>query len=165
MHNKLFLTAALLAAIGATPAKATLQLAIDVNGSIFTCSDGETSCDQSGGANNLLTIDTSIGGAFVQITLAQSTFGAVNTLQLSSSNIVNDTAGALNIKLLASDTNFVPPVSDIRDFGLTDLQPRRRLRSVDASVLGRRRERAGRQSDEHARDAARDGVRHAADRS
>ena len=43
----------------------------------------------SGGANNLLTIDQTVGNAFVQITLAQSTFGAANSLQLSSSSIEN----------------------------------------------------------------------------
>ena len=61
-----------------------LQLCIGSGASIFTCFDGELSCDQSGGANNLLTVDTTVGGAFVQLTLTQSTFGKVNELQLSS---------------------------------------------------------------------------------
>ena len=69
----------------------------------------------SGGANNLLTIDQTVGNAFVQITLAQSTFGAHNSLQLSSSSIENTGLAPLNIKLLASDTDFDPPVSFIRN--------------------------------------------------
>lgn len=99
----------------ASPADARLQLAIGVGASTFTCFDGQLSCDVSGGANNLLTIDQTVGNAFVQITLAQSTFGATNSLQLSSSSISNEGLVPLNIKILASDTSFVPPVSFIRD--------------------------------------------------
>lgn len=106
---------ALVAAAASSPAEARLQLSISDGATTFTCFDGQLSCDQSGGANNLLTIDQTVGGAFVEITLAQSTFGVHNTLQLSSSNIVNESGGALTIKLLASDTGFLAPVSFIRD--------------------------------------------------
>jgi PEP-CTERM motif len=109
------LAGALLLAVA--PASARLQLSISANGSTFTCFDGELGCDQSGGANNLLTVDTSIGGAFVQITLAQSAFGKVNELELSSDNILNTTGAPITIKLLASDTSFDAPVSDIRESG------------------------------------------------
>jgi hypothetical protein len=112
--NKFLASAAFCALIAATPANARLQLSIGVGASTFTCFDGQLSCDVSGGANNLLTIDQTVGGAFVQLTLAQSTF-APNSLQLSSSNIVNETGAPLTIKLLASDTGFVAPVSFIRD--------------------------------------------------
>ena len=71
----------------------------------------------SGGANNLLTIDTTVGGAFVQLTLAQSTFGKVNELQLSSSNIENLTGVPLTVTLLASDTGFAAPVSFVNNSG------------------------------------------------
>ena len=104
-------------AFGASPAHATLQLSIGAGGSVFTCSDGELSCDQSGGANNLLTVDTSVGGAFVQLTLTQSTFGKVNELQLSSSNIENLTGAPLTVTLLASDTNFDSPVRFVQNSG------------------------------------------------
>ena len=104
-------------AFGAAPAHATLQLSIGAGGSVFTCSDGELSCDQSGGAKNLLTVDTSIGGAFVQLTLTQSTFGKVNELQLSSSNIENLTGAPLTVTLLASDTGFDSPVRFIENSG------------------------------------------------
>ena len=84
------LAATALAAIAFVPsANATLQLSIGANGSTFTCADGQLGCDLSGGANNLLTVNTLVGGAFVQITLTQSTAGATNSLQLSSSNIEN----------------------------------------------------------------------------
>jgi hypothetical protein len=114
MLKKLLLWASL-AALAAIPASARLQLSISANGSTFSCFDGELSCDQSGGANNLLTIDTTIGGAFVELTLAQSSFGKINELQLSSSNILNQSGAPIDIKLLASDTGFLSPAAGIRE--------------------------------------------------
>ena len=113
--KRIVLAAAL--ALIAAPASATLQLSIGANGSVFTCSDGEVTCDLSGGANNLLTVDTSVGGAFVQLTLTQSSFGAVNELQLSSSNIENLTGAPLTVTLLASDTGFMAPATFIENSG------------------------------------------------
>ena len=70
----------------------------------------------SGGANNLLTIDTTVGGAFVQLTLTQSSFGAHNSLAaLVSSNIENTLGIPLTVTLLASDTGFTAPVSFINN--------------------------------------------------
>ena len=102
---------------GPHAANARLQLSIGAGGSVFTCFDGELSCDQSGGADNLLTVDTTIGGAFVQLTLTQSTFGKVNELQLSSSNIENATGAPLTVTLLAGDTGFVSPVRFVQNSG------------------------------------------------
>jgi hypothetical protein len=113
--KSLVLAGALALAFGSAPAHATLQLSIGANGSVFTCSDGELSCDQSGGANNLLTVDTTVGGAFIQLTLTQSTFGKVNELQLSSSNIENLLGVPITVTLLASDTNFDSPVRFIEN--------------------------------------------------
>ena len=53
----------------------------------------------------------------MQIALAQSAFGAINQLQLSSSNIVNNGATPLTVTLLASDTDFVGPVHAINNSG------------------------------------------------
>ena len=102
-------------AFAAAPAHATLQLSIGANGSVFTCADGQLSCDQSGGTNNLLTIDTTVGGAFVQLTLATSQFGNPNLLTLSSSNIENLSGAPISVTLLASDTSFAAPVSFIKE--------------------------------------------------
>jgi hypothetical protein len=104
-------------ALMAGAAEARLQLSIGVGASTFTCFDGQLACDVSGGANNLLTIDQTIGGAFVQLTLAQSTFGAHNTLQLSSSNIENTLGIPIKVTLLASDTGFAAPVSFVNNSG------------------------------------------------
>lgn len=115
--GKFALAGVILAAVGVTPASARLQLSIGVGGTVFTCFDGQLSCDQSGGANNLLTIDQTINGAFVQLTLAQSSFGKVNELQLSSSNIVNETGTPLTVTLLASDTGFHAPTEFVVNSG------------------------------------------------
>ena len=115
--NKYLMSAAILAALGAQPANARLQLSIGVGAATFTCFDGQLSCDVSGGANNLLTIDQTVGGAFVQLTLAQSSFGAVNELQLSSSNILNETGAPLTVTLLASDTGFLAPATFVNNSG------------------------------------------------
>ena len=115
--KNLLLAGAFALAFGAAPADARLQLSIGSGASIFTCFDGELSCDASGGANNLLTVDTTVGGAFVQLTLTQSTFGKINELQLSSSNIENLTGAPLVVTLLASDTGFTAPVSFVNNSG------------------------------------------------
>jgi hypothetical protein len=57
-----------------------------------------------------------VGGAFVQLTLAQSSTHP-NELQLSSSNIENTRAVPITVSLLASDTGFAAPVSFIRSSG------------------------------------------------
>ena len=114
--KKILLTAALLAST-AIPAAARLQLTIDAGASSFSCFDGQLGCDLSGGANNLLLVNTTVGGAFVQLALAQSTFGPTNELQLSASNIVNNSGGPLTVRLLASDTGYSGPVQFINNSG------------------------------------------------
>ena len=113
MKKALLLSTALIAGLWAGAASARLQLSISDGTSTFTCFDGQLGCDQSGGANNLLTINTLVGNAFVELTLTQSTFGLHNSLQLSSSNILNEGTTPLTVTLLASDTNFDVPVSFI----------------------------------------------------
>ena len=83
--KKILLTAALLAST-AIPAAARLQITLQSGASTFSCFDGQLSCDQSGGANNLLIVDQTVGGVLVQIALTQSIQGSINELQLSSSS-------------------------------------------------------------------------------
>jgi hypothetical protein len=113
--NKLLLSTALLLAMGASSAHATLQLSITDGTSTFSCKDGQLGCDQSGGANNLLVINTTIGGFFTEITLTQSTFGSHNVLQLSSSSIQNNGLAEGTLTFVASDTGFTPPVNSIEE--------------------------------------------------
>ena len=101
----------------AAPASARLQITLNSGASTFSCFDGQLSCDQSGGANNLLIVDQTVGGVLVQIALTQSVTGAINELQLSSSSIVNENGVPATIKLLASDTDFLGPVKAINNSG------------------------------------------------
>jgi hypothetical protein len=110
---KRFLASAGALALTAGAAHANLQLTITNGASTFTCADGELSCDLSGGAKNLLTVDTNVGGFFVQTTLTQSTFGSHNVLQLSTSNIENLGSAEGTLTFIASDTGFAPPVASI----------------------------------------------------
>ena len=112
--KRLLLTTALLAAVGATPAYALLQLSIDVNGTVFSCADGQLSCDVSGGANNVLTIDQTINGVFTQITLTDSSSGE---LSLSAANITDTDGIAHSITFIASNTSFGVPVNQIEESG------------------------------------------------
>jgi hypothetical protein len=117
IKSSLLAAAAVAALLAAQPASARLQLSINANGSTFSCFDGQLGCDLSGGANNLLVVDQTVGGAFVQLTLAQSAFGTPNVLQLSSANILNQSGAPITINFVAGDTNFVPPVSFIENSG------------------------------------------------
>jgi hypothetical protein len=114
MGKSLLLAGAAIIALAGSAA-ATLQLSITDGTHTFSCADGQLSCDLSGGANNLLTVNTTIDGFFVQVTLAQSTFGSHNVLQLSSSNIENNGSAEGTLTFVASDTNFVEPVSSIEN--------------------------------------------------
>lgn len=116
MKNFLLVSAAAAALVVASPAAARLQLSISAGASTFSCFDGQLGCDQSGGANNLLVVNTTVGGAFVEIALAQSQ-RLPDILQLSASSITNTTGAPLTIKLLASDTDFSPPITDIKESG------------------------------------------------
>ena len=115
--KNLLMSAAVLAAL-ATPAHATLQITVNANGSSFTCSDGQVGCDFSPSTNNLLVINTAVGGSFVELILAQSTFGpGKDELQLSSSAISNTTGAPITINIAASDNGFLPPVNTINESG------------------------------------------------
>ena len=115
--KNLLLGATILAAVGASPAQARLQIAISEGATTFTCFDGQLGCDLSGGTNNLLLVDQSVGGAFVQIALTQSQFGKPDELQLSSSSIENTTGHPITVTLIASDTGYAPPVRAINNSG------------------------------------------------
>ena len=113
--KSILLAGVLLAATAITPASARLQITLQSGANTFSCFDGQLSCDQSGGANNLLIVDQTVGGILVQLALTQSVSGPTNELQLSSSNIVNEGGVPATIKLFASNTDFVGPVSAINN--------------------------------------------------
>ena len=92
----------------------------------------------------------------MQITLAQSTFGANNSLQLSVSSIINEGLAPINIKILASDTDFVPPVSFIRDSASLTFNNAVGSSASFLQFWADRDEHAGRESEQHAGNASRD---------
>ena len=113
MLKTILLTTALVGFTSA--ANATLQLSITDGATTFSCKDGQLGCDQSGGPNNLLAVNTTIGGFFVEITLTQSSFGGHNVLQLSTSDIVNNGGAEGVLSFIASDTGFHAPVTNIEE--------------------------------------------------
>lgn len=116
---KRFLLTTALVALGAvaSPAQARLQLTLQSGGSTFTCFDGEAGCDLAGGANQLLTLNTTVGNIFVSGTLSASLKGPINTLQFSASSIVNEGAGVGQLRLIVSDTGFIGPVNFVTESG------------------------------------------------
>jgi hypothetical protein len=113
---KRFLVSTAALALMAGAAEARLQLTLTSGVSTFTCFDGEAGCDLAGGANSLLTINTTVGAFFVAGTLSGSTFGPANNLQFSASSIVNN--GLLgSIKMIVSDTGFAGPVGHVTESG------------------------------------------------
>ena len=152
--KNLLMAAAVLAAVGASPASARLQISISAGGATFTCFDGQLSCDQSGGANNLLIVDQTVGGAFVQLALTQSQFGAPDELQLSTSNIENLTAAPLTITLQASDTGYAFPVKAINNSA--SLTFNSNIGAPDSTLTFFADTLDGQGRPRHARDAARE---------
>jgi PEP-CTERM motif len=115
MNKILLMGVAAAALISVGPASAALQIAITDGTTTFTCKDGQLGCDQSGGANNLLVVNTTVDGFFVEIALTQSTFGDHNILQLSTSDITNNGTSPGTLTFVASDTGFTAPVSSIEE--------------------------------------------------
>jgi hypothetical protein len=114
---KSMLLAGVALALATIPASAALQISISANGQTFTCADGQA-CDLSTVNNNLLAINTVVGGVSVEIALAQAVFGSPNTLELSSSSIINNqTLLPATVTLVASDTDYVGPVRAILESG------------------------------------------------
>jgi PEP-CTERM motif len=112
--NKLLMTTTLLAAFGATPAKATLDISFTDGTHVFTCAD-QTSCDLDGAAKNLLLINTMVGDFRVEGTFASSSAGAINNLQVSNLTIFNEGATAGSLTMVVGDTSFAVPVESIRE--------------------------------------------------
>jgi hypothetical protein len=117
MLSKLLTAAALIAASGASPAFATLDISFtDGLGHTFTCAD-QTSCDLDGAVKNLLLINTVVGNFRIEGSFAASTFGAPDNLSVSNLTIFNLGATTGTLRMVVGDTSFVPPVSLVRSSG------------------------------------------------
>ena len=97
----------------ATPAHAILQIAADVNGSLFSCQDG-AACDTDGTVNGSLTIGTQTlgGGVTFNGSNQQQTIGPpTNALVTGSQTITNSTGAVATISFAVSGTDFGFPTS------------------------------------------------------
>src|SRR4029077_14794531 len=112
MRN-LLLAATLLAAFGASPARATLDVAFSDGTNVVTCAD-QTSYDLDGAVKNLLLINTVVGNFRVEGTFAASTAG---DLSFSNLTIFNNGATTGTLRLVVGDTDFAFPVTGIRESG------------------------------------------------
>ena len=113
--NKLLITTALFAAIGASPAHAVLQIAFTDGTSVVTCADGQ-SCDLAGPAHNIIILNETVGAFHIIGTVAASVSGkGDDNLQLSTSLIQNTGSSLGHLSIIVGDTNFVGPVTDVRE--------------------------------------------------
>lgn len=106
MH-KLLLSTALLAAIGSTPARATLQIAAQIGGGTFFCADN-TSCDTNPALGTIEIADQTVGGLVVDGSVQESIHGVFPTLSTASLSITNSLATPVVITIAVSDTSFIP---------------------------------------------------------
>ena len=109
--NKLFLSLAFAAAIGASPADATLQIAIDIGGSIFTCAD-QAACDTNPAIGTLAIGDTVLDGVDLTGSIQTSTHGP-SVLSTSSLIIHNTALLPRSGEAIVSDTDYLGRVGAI----------------------------------------------------
>ena len=114
MRNTIGLTAVALAALiaSASPSRATLQIALDINGQVFTCVDN-AACDTDSTVGILQTgVDNFAGVSFLGSSQT-STQGALNDINTTSFQITNNNAGTITYQLSVGDTNYQGPVTTL----------------------------------------------------
>jgi len=101
----------------ATPAHAVLQIALDINGSTFTCVDNDSGCDTNNAVGTLQTGPTTFAGVSFLGSSQTQKVGAVNDLNTTSFQITNNNAGTVNYQLAVGGTDFVGPVTTLSQSG------------------------------------------------
>jgi hypothetical protein len=113
--NKTLLASTILAALGAAPAHATLQIAFTDGSTVVTCADGQA-CDLAGPANNIIVLNETVGAFHIIGTVAASVSGkGDDNLQFSTSLIQNSGPTTGHLTAIVGDTNFIGPVNDVRE--------------------------------------------------
>ncbi len=114
MLQKLLLTTALLGALGASPAKAALQIAADINGASFFCTDG-LGCDTSPVGNVIITSNATLDGILFSSSSASSGSGPIDFLNASNLLITNTNPTPVDVTITVSNTNFNGPINRLTD--------------------------------------------------
>jgi hypothetical protein len=104
----------MLAAVGSTPAYATLQLAANIGGDEFFCADN-TSCDANPTAGVINTNPVTLDGISFTSTSAAASSGSIDFLNSSSLLITNTNSVAVKIVITVSQTGFTAPVNKFSD--------------------------------------------------
>lgn len=103
--NKVLVTAAILAAVGATPARATLQIAAQIGPDSFFCADN-TSCDTNPAVGTIQLNDQVVDGIQVEGSIQVSDHGAFPSLNTSSLDLINTLATPVTATIAVSDNDF-----------------------------------------------------------
>lgn len=113
--KNLLLSSTFLAALGATPAHAVLQIAFTDGTTVVTCADGQ-SCDLAGPEHNIIILNETVGPFHIVGTVAASLSSAgEDNLQLSTSLIQNSGSSLAHLGIIVGDTNFVGPINAVRE--------------------------------------------------
>lgn len=104
--------ATVLALIASIPqAHATLQLAADVSGALFTCVDQDFSCDTDHNLGALALGTTTINGVDFTGSFQLQQVGQTNALNTSSSSIINHSGANRTITVAVGATDYQGPVT------------------------------------------------------
>jgi hypothetical protein len=123
---KKLLLAALLAFTA--PAFATLQLAADINGTLFSCVD-QAACDTNAAVGQLQIANQTIAGVEVVGSSQFQTIGTTNFLNTSSFQFINHNLTDAAITLAIGGINFLGPVNSFAASGSGTWQ------SADSSTI------------------------------
>ena len=108
--------------------RATLQIAFTDGTNVVTCADGQA-CDLAGPANNIIILNETVG-AFARHHRrnwwppASVCKAADDNLRLSTSLIQNSGSTLGHLSVIVGDTNFVGPVTDVRESASLYVQQR-----------------------------------------
>jgi hypothetical protein len=101
-------------AVVASPSHAVLQIAADINGTVFTCFDNQAGCDTNPTVGTLQIADQTLLGVEIlgsaQTQTIASGPGTSNSLNTSSLQIRNTTASDISITVAVGGTDFAGPV-------------------------------------------------------
>jgi hypothetical protein len=105
-----------LAVAAPTCAHATLQLAADVSGTVFTCVDN-AACDTNPLVGQLALNATTINGVSVTGNFERSTTVPFDLLSSGATSVMNSSGANRDIRVAISDINFIGPTTTVTTSG------------------------------------------------